>query len=350
MNENMISSFKALAEQEKQNEKPNTFKIRAYLKVSKILKEVTFEVTSSDQVKDIPGIGAKTLLKIDEILESGKLKKLEGFSVPKETNKTELSEQKKLEGVTGIGPVKAKKLVDDGYTLEKLFDLFKHNMEELSDICTHHQILGIKYYKDLLKRIPYKEIEQVDQFLSSIVELVNTKSFEKGLYKHIICGSFRRKATDSGDIDILFYNSKKYLNKYDKNTDKEFFTKIMLALISVGFLKDHLTDPEKVTTKYMGFGRLSKKKICRRIDMRCIESESLPAAMLYFTGSGEFNKNMRTFALKKGYTINEYGIYKLKPDKTKGEKLNVETEQDIFKVLGLDYVEPQDRLSTVKFK
>ena len=243
------------------------------------------------------------------------------------------------------GMAEAKKLVDDGYTLEKLSDLFKHNMEELSEICTHHQILGIKYYKDLLKRIPYQEIEKVDEFLASIVELVNIKSFEKGLYKHIICGSFRRKAVDSGDIDVLFYNSKS-----SSNTDKEFFTKIMRALISVGFLKDHLTDPEKVTTKYMGFGRLANKRICRRIDMRCIESESLPAAMLYFTGSGEFNKNMRTFALKKGYTINEYGIYKLKPDKTKGEKLNVETEQDIFKVLGLDYVEPKDRLSTVKFK
>ena len=39
---------------------------------------------------------------------------------------------------------------------------------------------------------------------------------------------------------------------------------------------------------------------------------SMVAALLYFTGSGEFNKNMRIFALKKGYTINEYGIYKLK--------------------------------------
>ena len=47
----------------------------------------------------------------------------------------------------------------------------------------------------------------------------------------------------------------------------------------------------------------------RRIDIRLIPLDSYGAALLYFTGSGDFNKNMRTYALKKGYTINEYGIY-----------------------------------------
>ena len=71
--------------------------------------------------------------------------------------------------------------------------------------------------------------------------------------------------------------------------------------------------------------------------------------MLYFTGSGEFNKSMRSFALKKGYTINEYGIYKLKADGTKGFRIKTETEADIFKVLKLDYLEPEDRLPTYEF-
>ena len=84
--------------------------------------------------------------------------------------------------------------------------------------------------------------------------------------------------------------------------------------------------------------------------MRCIKYLSLPAAQLYFTGSGEFNKNMRTFALKKGYTINEYGIYKLTDSKEKGHKYQVRSEEDIFKVLGLNIRRPKDGLSTVIFK
>jgi len=344
MNEQLVSSFKSLAEREKTAPSPNAFKIRSHLKVAKILKELDFEITSSSQVKDISGIGTKTLHKIDEFLESGKLKSLENFVNQPKTS-TE-SETKLLEGVTGIGPVKAKKLVEDGYSLQQLRDMFSNNDSELFDILTHHQLLGIKYYEHLLSRIHYDEITKVDEYLNNVISIVNNKYFQPNQFKHQICGSYRRQSPNSGDIDVLFYNTK--TNSDDD--DISFFRKIMKTLISTKFLKDHLTDPKTVTTKYMGFCRLPRKKICRRIDMRCIKYSSLPAALLYFTGSGEFNKNMRTFALKKGYTINEYGIYKLTADKTKGEKMKVECESDIFKILGLEYIEPRNRLSTVIFK
>ena len=69
----------------------------------------------------------------------------------------------------------------------------------------------------------------------------------------------------------------------------------------------------------------------------------------YTLRSGDFNKNMRTFAITKGYTINEYGIYNLKEDKTKGTKMKTKTEEDIFNVLGLDYIEPEMRLPSFTF-
>ena len=59
---------------------------------------------------------------------------------------------------------------------------------------------------------------------------------------------------------------------------------------------------------------------------------------------------MRTYANTLGFTINEYGIYKLKPDKTKGLKIKTYSEKDIFKVLKLDYVEPENRLPDFKFE
>ena len=343
MNNQLVESFKSLAEKEKTATKPNAFKIRSHLKVAKILSELKFKITDSSQVKDIPGIGTKTVQKIDEFLESGSLKSLEGFTTTNKSNTA--SEVKLLEGVTGIGPVKSKKLVADGYTLQRLRDMFSQNDPSLSSVLTHHQILGIKYYQELSNRIPYDEITKVDEYLHKTVNMVNKSHFQEGQFKHQICGSYRRQAPTSGDIDVLFYNS-----LGSEEQDEVFFLKMMKMLITTNFLKDHLTDPEKVTTKYMGFCRLPRKRISRRIDMRCIKLSSLPAAQLYFTGSGDFNKNMRTFALKKGYTINEYGIYKLTASKEKGTQVRVDTEADIFKVLGLDYIEPKDRLSTVVFK
>lgn len=351
MNEKLINQFTALAEQEKQvKPKANTFKVRAYLKVVKILKEVNFEVKSGNDLRGITGVGEKTIIKVDEIIKSGALKRLEGFNIPKANNTGDYSQQKLLEGVTGIGPVKAKKLVDSGLTLQKLKNIHKANPELLVNDLTHHQILGIKYYEDLEHRIPYDEITKTDEYLKNVVDTVNKTCLTNGGYKHMICGSYRREAPNSGDIDVLFYNSKKSnSSKGSASKDSDFFKAVMKTLMNTKFLKDHLTDPTTVTTKYMGFCKMSRRKWARRIDMRCISSDSLPTAMLYFTGSGDFNKNMRLFALKKGYTINEYGVYKLLANKQKGKQVPVSSETDIFKLLGKDYIEPKDRLSIVKF-
>ena len=344
MNETLILSFKALIQQEKQQPKPNAFRIRTYSKVVKILGEITFEVTNSKQLDGIHGVGEKTKAKIDEILTSGKLKKLTGFKMPAPENKTAISEQKLLEGITGIGPVKAKKLIEDGYTLEKLRKSFNEHPDSLEEILTHHQILGVKYYEDLENRIPYSEISKIEEYIQSRLDWVNKTYFSPNEYQMVICGSYRRMKPDSGDIDVLFFNAK-------EDGEHPAFLSIFLKRLSVlGFLRDHLTSPASVTTKYMGFCKSPRRKYCRRIDMRCVNSESLGPALLYFTGSGEFNKNMRTFALKKKYTINEYGVYKLKADKSKGARMPVNTEEDIFKLLGMPYIEPQDRLATVKFK
>ena len=176
MNTQLVENFKSLAEREKTADKPNTFKIRSHLKVAKIIKELKFEITDSSQVKDISGIGTKTLQKIDEFLESGKLKSLEGFSTSE--NESSVSESKLLEGVELDRLKVPKKLVDDGHTLNSLRKMFSEADAAIYDILTHHQLLGIKYYEDLLQRIPYDEITKVDTYLNKIITLGKYKIFQ----------------------------------------------------------------------------------------------------------------------------------------------------------------------------
>jgi DNA polymerase/3'-5' exonuclease PolX len=219
--------------------------------------------------------------------------------------------------ITGIGPVKAKKLIDDGYSLQKLLD---YDLTSLTGtgVLTHHQLLGVKHFHDLEKRIPYSDIKTIEGYLKS-----RTKQ------DLVICGSYRRKKETSGDIDVLIYNG---------DGIRSFLT----TLVNDKFLVDHLTSIDKCTTKYMGMCRYGNT--VRRIDIRYIPIEHLPSALLYFTGSGEFNKRMRKEALKCGYTINEYGIYKLDTEGNKAEMVPVSCEEDIFKVIGMGYLEPHLRL------
>ena len=95
----------------------------------------------------------------------------------------------------------------------------------------------------------------------------------------------------------------------------------------------------------MGICRLSGKHNVRRIDILVTPPKNWAAASLYFTGSKELNILMREAAQLKGMRLNEYGLWKL-PASGIGvylEPVETETEQEIFELLGLDYLEPEDR-------
>lgn len=78
-----------------------------------------------------------------------------------------------------------------------------------------------------------------------------------------------------------------------------------------------------------GVCRLSNEHPFRRLDIRLIPNEQYYCAVLYFTGSDVFNKQMRTQALENGFTLNEYS---LRPIGVTGEK-NILYECSIIRCL-----------------
>ena len=340
MNQQITDTFQKLIVNTINKKEPNNkFKIISYKKTITIINNLDFEITSSSQLKDIKGIGKSTIDKINEILETGTLQILANIDTESQSLNKELYE---LQKITGIGAVKAKKLLDNNITLSNLINInfkkpTKKDKELLSNL-THHQILGVKYFNDLEHKIPYKEISSIEKYLKNLLRNYNDK------LNMVICGSYRREKPSSGDIDILIYHEELTTEKELKKLN--FLTEFIELLISNNFITDNLTSPDN-PTKYMGFCKFSE--LNRRIDIRLIPKTSLGSAMLYFTGSGEFNKAMRTYALTKNYTINEYGIYKLDDSKNKKFKIITQSEKDIFNVLKLKYVAPKDRLPSYKF-
>jgi DNA polymerase/3'-5' exonuclease PolX len=83
--------------------------------------------------------------------------------------------------------------------------------------------------------------------------------------------------------------------------------------------------------------------IGRRIDIRFVQYICLGAALLYFTGSGKFNKIMRYHANTRGFTLNEYGLYSYINGVKGDDPIPATTEQDIFKRLGFVYLSPEER-------
>nr|XP_060643010.1 DNA polymerase beta [Anolis sagrei ordinatus] len=299
-------------------------KYNAYRKAASVISKYPSKIKSGAEAKKLDGVGAKIAEKIDEFLSTGKLRKLEKIRQDDTSSSINF-----LTRVSGIGPAAARKFVDEGIkTLEDL----KKNAHKLN----HHQQIGLKYFEDFEKRIPRNEMLEMQEIVLSKVKEVDPR------YIATVCGSFRRGAESSGDMDILLTHP-----DFTSESSKQpkLLHQVVDQLEKAHFVTDTLS---KGDTKFMGVCQLPSKEEgtnypYRRIDIRLIPKDQYYCGVLYFTGSDIFNKNMRTHALEKGFTLNEYTLRPLGVTGVAGEPLPVDSEKDIFDYIQWKYREPKDR-------
>lgn len=320
-------NFKKLGDKKKLNQ--NQFRVRQLSRVLSILKNYPDKITNTNykELIDIPGIGKGSIERIGEILKDGKLSELGNFVDEKQEKNKILSE---LEEVVGIGHSNALELYDQGIkSVKMLKQKIKSNEIEVNNKIK----LGLKYYNVYKKNIPRSEITKIYKLMEKIIKKLN-KKYELPKNKEYIfeiCGSYRRKKDFSNDIDLLI--SKKGTKTENKSGThlNRIITKLKSNLTENDkkpLLVDDMTDGE-LTTKYMGFSKYKDNHV-RRIDIRFVTNDSFPSALLYFTGSGEFNVKMRNIAKEKGYKLSEYGLF----DKDEN-KVKLKSEEAIFKFLGM---------------
>ena len=286
------------------------FSAIAYSKAIRELKKLE-TIQSVTDVEGVAGVGKKIKEKIKEIIETGELK-----AAVKAKEDLPVKVFQDLLNVYGIGPVKAKELIQ------------KDNIKSIEDLESKPHLLndvqkkGLKYYSDLLLRIPRSEMEQHEKIIMD-----NIESPVEG----IIVGSYRREAPTSGDIDVL-------LKVPESSKQKEYFEKIIKTLQEKKYLIDILGVGDK---KCLGVVKLDEDSVARRIDFLITPEKEFPYAVLYFTGSDSFNVGFRKYALTKGFTLNEHGMKETTGDKR--EVGGIKTEKDIFKFFKLKYIKPKNR-------
>ena len=288
------------------------FRARAYGKAQETVMTYNGDITSVEQLKDKSGIGSTIMNKLTEYVETGTLKVLER----ERQNPINI-----LSKIYGIGPKKAKELVDEGIT--SIEALRKVQDKKLNA----KQKLGLKYFEDIEKRIPRNEIDEYKNKLNDVF----AKCTPSGSTFEIV-GSYRRGATDSGDIDIIITNSKNDANSFTNFVDALIKNKMIVEVLSRG------------QSKSMTIMQLASTNPFRRVDFMYSPPDEYSFSILYFTGSKIFNTVQRQRALDMKYTLNEHGIYHM-VDGKKGNKVegSFPNEKSIFDLLGMMFKEPQER-------
>jgi DNA polymerase (family 10) len=294
------------------------FKPRAYERVAKSLETLGRNVRDIYRegglkaLEKIPGTGKSLALHIEELLKTGKLKLYQKL---KKDVPVDIDE---LMAIEGIGPK----------TIQVLYKKLKiKTVTDLEAAAKAGKIAKLPHFgpqseQKILKGVEFYK-KSTGRFLLGIVlpvvrEIENRIKKIPGVDEVQTAGSVRRRQETVGDIDTLVTTKhpQKVMDAFIKMTEVE-------EVIARGLTK---------TAVRLNFGI--------NADVRVVKPSEYGSALQYFTGDKNHNIALRTIAIEKGLKLNEYGIFRGK------KRLGGKTEEEIYKILGMEIMEPELRTAS----
>ena len=304
----------------------NYYKLQIIKKIIDIISNYKTKIINGNEFKSIKGIGPKTIARIDEILKTGKLSEII-------KQKEQVKSITELASIYGIGPSKASYFYKE-YGIKTIDELLKNK----NIILTNQMKLGIKYKDNLNEHIPRILLARLENYIQEQLYKIDIDLIS------VICGSYRRGKDYSADIDILITHK-----KLKSKSGSEIIMEKIINHFDKKFIIDKLTTSH--CSHFHGFASFKNIPNCPteydhsifnikndviRFDVIIVPIDSFYTALLHFTGSGQFNQNLRKHAKLLDMKLNEYGLFKNNSKKS----LLINSEVDIFKFLLLNYVPP----------
>ncbi len=305
----------------------NPFRIRAYRNavntVESLTRPIQTMVDAGEDLTRLPGVGKDIAGHIEELLRTGRITRMEEVAAEFPLSLVELMR------LDGVGPKKARRLFDelDVRTVDGLQEaLVSGRVEALSGF-------GKKSAEKILRAID-RHRKHVGRFLLDEVEkliagVVDHLRQAPGVERIEVAGSLRRRRETIGDVDLLALC----------DSDGEAVVQHFVAFPGA----------ERVEAAGGTKGNIVLRSGLS-IDLRVIPRESFGAALQYFTGSRDHNVAIRTRAVRDGFRVNEWGVFRIPegadPEgvgKEDGDRLAGETEEGVYEALGMDWVSPEMR-------
>jgi DNA polymerase (family 10) len=293
----------------------NVFRIRAYERAAQNIESLSQDIeefVKEERLLEIPGIGRDLSERVREFIKTGKIKIYQDLKLSIPAGLLDLL------NIPSVGP-KTAKLLYEKLKIKSVSDLEKAILKNklkgifgIKEKTIENISKGIEILKRGRERMNLAEATLLAQdFLAPLKKLPQVKNIS-------LAGSLRRQKETVRDIDILVASDKP--------------KKIVDAFVSLPIVKDILAHgPTKASVR-------TKNDV--QADCRVVEEKSFGAALIYFTGSKNFNIKLRRIAIKKGLKVNEYGIFK------GSRAIAGSSEEEAFKALGMRYIPAELREDT----
>jgi len=304
----------------------NPFKIRAYRNAARAIETFSgnlLQAAEADQLGAIDGIGKAIAEKITELVTTGALEYHTALKAEFPPGIFDMF------GITGMGPKKIQAV---------WHELSIKTVDELEKGCRDGRVAGLKGFGEKTAANILKGIEdrkkhagrfRMGEIASDAEQILDDLRSHPEVLRVAVCGSYRRRRETCGDLDFLVST------REPKIVSEDFVGhRFVESVIAHG-------DTKSSVRWHSGI----------QADLRVVKDTEFPFAMNYFTGSKEHNIVMRQRALARGWTLNEYRLGPVDSAKMKPEPVpEIREEPDLYRALGLDYIEPELRENMGEFK
>jgi len=302
----------------------DSFRIRSYRRAAETLEGLPQQVSSlandPKQLLEIPGIGKGMAANIQELEKTGKLPLHQELLQKYHPSMLELLK------IQGFGP-KSIALIWSAFQVSDLAGVEKlakdgklRTLPRMSEKSEQKILKAIEDYRRISGRFLIDEADRTAEKLAEHLKHV------KGIDAITPAGSLRRGRDTVGDLDVLV------TGPCCVNDDQR-----------AALIEEIVRFPGIDQILAKGDNKVSfKLRSGLQVDVRTLAPDSYGAGLQYFTGSKNHSVSLRQRALKMGFTLNEYGLTRLKDNKSVAGK----TEQDIYLALKLDWIPPELRENT----
>jgi DNA polymerase (family 10) len=289
---------------------PQSFRVRAYESAAHGVEAYPGEpgTLSLKELQTLEGVGKSTAEKIRQLVDSGRVEKLEVLRAKHPAGVVGLLR------VQGLGPKAIKRL---------RAELGVQSIDDLKRALSEHKLRDLKGFgAKSEERLALTLVRLDQQTNNGRTPISVAMPLAKRVVAHLLeapgvthasyCGSLRRFSETVSDVDIVVVA---------QDADA-----VMEALVTMPLVESVL-----------GRGATKTSVITRRgtqIDLRVVQAHQLGAAQLYFTGSKGHNIKLRQRALERGWTLNEYALSELEG----GKVIASASEEEIYQALGLAFI------------
>ncbi len=291
-------------------------RVVAYRNAAKAVREAPASISAlarDGRATELPGIGATIQEKVLALADTGQipaLVKLRGRFPPGLVEMTRLP---------GLGPKRARRLFDE---------LGIDSLEALREAATDHRIRSLKGFGPKAEEALVAALDAhaqqgparrtvLDKALLAGEQLVDALRASPAAGRVELAGSARRMAESVKDLDVIATATEP--------------ASLARAAAALPLVQDAGTPGENAIRLrlHTGLG----------VDVRIALPDQFGNLLQHLTGSKEHNMALRDFAVRRGLHISEYGVL----DDATGVTHRCATEEEVYALLGMSYIEPELR-------